>query len=85
MKAIFARLDPVSRLTLWRMTVLIGVMVAICLQAPDWDETFAALALMATFVALFLALCNRERFGAHELNRWDEGAAYLGLYSIAAF
>ena len=82
----FLRDDPASAQAVARVGLVGGFIGAWCTLIhilTGRPVTPVPMLVMASFVAVGYAVCNRERFLAASLNRWDEAITFVGLAALA--
>lgn len=78
-KAIWDRLDEVSRSTVLRFALRLSVLLLISAIAEDPDHTLSFLLFVSAAFCGMIALRLGEPINGWSLNRWDEAAVLLGL------
>ena len=78
----WTRIDALSQATLARFGLMLAAVVTFAIASGDFRSTWIALWAVAALTAAVLARMLHERFFEIHLNRWDETAAYVGLYLL---
>jgi hypothetical protein len=77
--------DPLSQATLQRFGLMMLAIVSCAVWSDDRLHALVALTAFAALTNTVVATILEETVFQPNLNRWDEAAAYVGLYSLSRF